>query len=130
MVNALLVCQDFRDLIQANPLLVEAPPPPPPSMHNKKTKNNNEITTVQVLTLPRFDEIDSRQVVLGGDGRHARCTSSTNIFPSYQYNTAFVRTRPTAPGHPPLAVVHFLVDFVPSNAHSLGPLLTNPTNSS
>ena len=73
---------------------------------------------VQVLTLPRFDEIDSRQVVLGGDGRRAHCTFSTEMFSSYLFNTAFVRTRPTTPGHPPLAVVHFLVDFVPSNAGS------------
>jgi hypothetical protein len=72
---------------------------------------------VQLLILPCFDELESKDVVLDEDARHARLKddqAKVSSYPSMLSNTAYVRPFNTH-DHTATTVVHFHIpDFEPS----------------
>jgi hypothetical protein len=72
---------------------------------------------VQLLILPCFDELESKDVVLDEDARHARLKddqAKVSSFPCFLSNTAYVRPYNTH-DHTAATVGHFHIpDFEPS----------------
>jgi hypothetical protein len=86
------VCQDFRAIVTANSRLHNARPPfacpcsytpaaravTPTLTHAHHTTHGHHVGLTQLLTLPRFDEQASRDVVLDEDRRRARFVADSS----------------------------------------------------